>query len=265
MYIFSIITSFFLLNTIFPSHVLAACPSTINTSDVTIITGDSCTVPAGFSYIIDKADTIESTVNTGRLNLSGGSITISNTSNLTTGSIIPSGGSIIIQNGGVIKVGNNDTVSYVLDADADGYAPSLNTIYTTSGTNLRRLALLNSTTLLDCYDNNANAKPGSTYCGTTNRGDGSFDYNCSSSSTKCGTIYNRSAGSQLNEPCKTNRCQPVYVTSYITATINCGQTGYVCTANGSACTDCDVIDGSCGCSSSTTYCSAASGGTQACQ
>ncbi len=37
----------------------------------------------------------------------------------------------------------------------------------------------------DCYDSNANAFPGQTTCYTSHRGDGSFDYNCDSSSTGC--------------------------------------------------------------------------------
>lgn len=41
----------------------------------------------------------------------------------------------------------------------------------------------------DCYDSNANAYPGSTYCGTVNRGDGSYDYNCDAANTFCGTTY----------------------------------------------------------------------------
>jgi type II secretory pathway pseudopilin PulG len=41
----------------------------------------------------------------------------------------------------------------------------------------------------DCYDGNANAKPGSTYCSSSHRGDGSFDYNCSSTQTSCGTNF----------------------------------------------------------------------------
>jgi hypothetical protein len=36
----------------------------------------------------------------------------------------------------------------------------------------------------DCYDANANAKPGQTSYFTTDRGDGSFDYNCSSTQDK---------------------------------------------------------------------------------
>jgi hypothetical protein len=37
---------------------------------------------------------------------------------------------------------------------------------------------------VDCYDSNANAKPGQTAYYTVNRGDGSFDYNCSGATEK---------------------------------------------------------------------------------
>lgn len=36
----------------------------------------------------------------------------------------------------------------------------------------------------DCYDNNANAHPGQTSYFSTDRGDGSYDYNCDGSQTK---------------------------------------------------------------------------------
>lgn len=43
----------------------------------------------------------------------------------------------------------------------------------------------------DCYDANANAKPGSTTCSSTNRGDGSYDYNCAGAAggNICGTTF----------------------------------------------------------------------------
>lgn len=57
----------------------------------------------------------------------------------------------------------------------------------------------------DCYDGNANAYPGSTYCGSVNRGDGSFDYNCDSVSSKTGcTVLNYS--SSVNGTGRTVSC-----------------------------------------------------------
>lgn len=56
---------------------------------------------------------------------------------------------------------------------------------------------------LDCYDNNASAYPGSTYYGSTNRGDGSFDYNCDGSQTK--NIASYPSGCN-GTPCDTAAC-----------------------------------------------------------
>jgi len=61
------------------------------------------------------------------------------------------------------------------DVDGDRYAPS-------SGTKTCKASSQLGGT--DCYDSNANAKPGQTTYFSTNRGDGSFDYNCDSSETK---------------------------------------------------------------------------------
>lgn len=60
------------------------------------------------------------------------------------------------------------------DADADGYGTSTAS-QVCSGASLPAGYVSNNT---DCYDSNANAKPGQTGWFTTNRGDGSFDYNC---------------------------------------------------------------------------------------
>lgn len=62
------------------------------------------------------------------------------------------------------------------DADADGYfSQALGHTGTCQAT---------SKPYTDCYDANANAKPGQTTYFSTNRGDGSFDYNCDGSITK---------------------------------------------------------------------------------
>ena len=49
----------------------------------------------------------------------------------------------------------------------------------------------------DCYDGNANAKPGQSSYFSSNRGDGSYDYNCDGSQSKrftgSGGCYDRNA------------------------------------------------------------------------
>lgn len=132
----------------------------------------------------------------------------------------------------------------------------------------------------DCYDNNANAYPGSTYCGTVHRGDGSFDYDCTNTQTKCGTIYNYSSNGmsvgyeQANGSCKNcnMRCVIGNNTIYYQATIGCGVSGAVCTSlTGSQSGDCDCGTCSNGCpdcgvnGGSYGLCNAATTGVQGCR
>lgn len=83
----------------------------------------------------------------------------------------------------------------------------------------------------DCYDSNANAKPGQTTCYTTNRGDGSFDYNCSGANDYC-TSYGAPAQWYVQGRCcganGTSCCGDC--ASYclgVSGTAPCGTGGYV--------------------------------------
>lgn len=71
------------------------------------------------------------------------------------------------------------TITYYRDADGDSYGNP--TVTTTSSTGAPAGYVSNNT---DCYDNSANAKPGQASYFATNRGDGSFDYNCDSTISK---------------------------------------------------------------------------------
>lgn len=62
-----------------------------------------------------------------------------------------------------------------VDVDGDRYAPNLGT---------KRCRVLSQLSGNDCYDSNINVHPGQTEYFTTNRGDGSFDYNCDNVATK---------------------------------------------------------------------------------
>ncbi len=64
--------------------------------------------------------------------------------------------------------------TYYRDVDGDGYGVASPTSASCTGAPSGYVA---SST--DCYDSNANAKPGQTTYYAANRGDGSFDYNCS--------------------------------------------------------------------------------------
>ncbi len=97
----------------------------------------------------------------------------------------------------------NDSNGYVqvnknayLDADSDNYTvsatPAVQCVsLSTCGDGQHSFDSSNACSVLtsarsgtDCYDSNANANPSSTYISGTNRGDGSFDYNCDGQETK---------------------------------------------------------------------------------
>ncbi len=128
-----------------------------------------------------------------------------------------------------------------VDNDNDRYAPS-------SGTATCRASSQIAGT--DCYDSNGSAFPGQTSYFTSNRGDGSFDYNCDSNYTNNMTNQTTAPGSMpsrtycvggptlmyyaysyCSNPCSpyccgtSNACDPhYYCSSYTTAAIACGNT-----------------------------------------
>lgn len=81
---------------------------------------------------------------------------------------------------------------YYTDGDNDGYAASLTPTYSTAvlSSPSKRRYLMGNIVTADCYDSNANAKPGQTAYFTTNRGDGSFDYDCDAAATQQYTTTN---------------------------------------------------------------------------
>lgn len=118
---------------------------------------------------------------------------------------------------------------------------------------------------VDCYDSNANAKPGSTTCSTTHRGDGSFDFNCSSTQTPCnGTYY---ASTSYYQDYAVTNCTCRYFAATLNAynfsgTATCGSTGYTRTSPIVRIGACDSDAGVC--NNKTVYQSYGTA-TQACQ
>ncbi len=96
------------------------------------------------------------------------------------------------------NIAGGDLTTYYQDLDGDTYG---NPSVTDSACSQPGGYVVNNT---DCYDadpgttNAELAYPGSSTCLGSNRGDGSYDYNCSSSDTKCGTIYDRSCATTPN-------------------------------------------------------------------
>jgi len=90
----------------------------------------------------------------------------------------------------------------------------------------------------DCYDSNANAKPGQTTCYPGHRGDGSFDYNCINGETacnSCSTGYSTQAG-LAKRACQSGLCYTDPYDTYFTGYTCSGSTS-TCGAGGSTCTD----------------------------
>jgi len=148
-----------------------------------------------------------------------------------------------------------DLITYYQDLDGDTYG---NSSVTDSACSQPGGYVTNNT---DCYDadpgttNAELAYPGSSTCSGSDRGDGSFDYNCSSSETKCGTInnincstttcyFNYSCGGMVPDKyCKDNTAC-FYETP---ASFACGVSG--CVVSGS------IYSTRTGCSSDGTTCS----------
>lgn len=125
----------------------------------------------------------------------------------------------------------------------------------------------------DCYDSNANARPGSTYCGTTHRGDGSYDYNCSGTQTKCSPVLTYTTNTRqvytryTTGKCAigTYKCHTItpWPTIYDAGAVACGQPG------GNGCNTISRVNTECDCSGDTVggfnACTAITVVTQKCQ
>lgn len=108
-----------------------------------------------------------------------------------------------------------------IDADGDGYPG-------TAVTNACLPASQVYASKTDCYDSNANAYPGQTGWFTANRGDGSWDYDCSSGSTP--EVAGGTGSMPAVGKCDTNSGQPcdnLYPNGVagFTTVVLCGQQG----------------------------------------
>ncbi len=166
---------------------ITATDSQGNENFVTLTWTDSC--QSQLTHGTNDALTAScSTGTNAAAGLDGGSLTINSGVTLTIDSGATWGfnpGKSITVNG-VITVNGQIKKGYLFytDADGDGYAPNAVLTFSTSSSlsGKRRAKDISGTN--DCYDNNANAKPGQTSYFTSHRGDGSFDYNCDGSQTK---------------------------------------------------------------------------------
>ena len=136
--------------------------------------------------------------------------------------------------GGKCMVAGTVLTTYYRDQDGDKYPKSTDKKQSCTGAPTGYIAQ-RSDNKWDCYDQNANAKPGSTYCGTANRGDGSYDYNCVNGTTLCGTsLYTLSTPTCCDSAFQNSRRlpPPTYITTnchgytYRTLITTCGKSGY---------------------------------------
>lgn len=173
-----LLTAFALL--LLTGHLFASSALAVNCSSIPICDDYSVTTTCTFPNTpIDGLDTGTGSTNTAKLTIgASGSLSILNGQTILVGSVESNlGGSITIVDGGSFQTGS---AIYVTDADGDLYSSSGSM---SSSGSVRRCTMTDVYTV-DCYDSNANAKPGQTTYYTTNRGDGSFDYDCDSAETK---------------------------------------------------------------------------------
>ena len=210
--------------------------------------------------------TVDCTLDVGIIEgIDSGNITISSGVTLTlSGSssfIFTPGYSIIIKSGATIAIsGGSIRKAYLFYPDADGgnYSPTSTRTWSSSPSYPGYVRAASTLGTNDCYDSNANAYPGQTSSFTTNRGDGSYDYNCDGSTTvgttrKFMTSTTTVSGTPASYKSSTNTClfNTLYrygnAVSYTAS--NCGQTyssAYNCEEfEGSTASCTDSVCGSC--------------------
>lgn len=172
--------------------VLTAKNSKGETNSVTLAWTDPCSPSNGGDWTLDGNCTFSGTGGVDEGNFTGASgytVTISagGTFAVNKGySFDPGKASIALGSGAQIVFTN----LWIKDADGDGYAPSATdqSAADTAPANYVNRATITGTD--DCYDSNSTAKSGTTTFYSTDRGDGSYDYNCDNSQEKEYTATN---------------------------------------------------------------------------
>ena len=222
----------------------AACTNVPLSGNYTV--GASCSFPytnaAASNTSQNYADGVDTATgnNTATITISSTyTLTVPNGQTLVAGSVIATAANVSMNfvGTGQLVADPGDHI-FVTDTDLDGFPA--NTTFTTTGTT-RRASMSTtqstyedqylSSTGVDCYDSNANAHPGQTAWYSTNRGDGSFDYNCDGSQTQDFiSIYTCSACTNSSGYAST-----INTTSGYSALPGCGVTATMYTVTNSSC------------------------------
>lgn len=159
---------------LFSQQVIAACTGNLTWNTSSSLSG-SCGLDTSSTEAYDISVGVDDATNSYIITVPNAvTLTFNSGSTLITGQIvIQTGGSVVTGSTTQAKIGQK---CYVTDSDSDGYAPNT-TCSVTGGAGYIRKNKMTSTTA-DCYDSNFDANPGQTAYFSTNRGDGSFDYNC---------------------------------------------------------------------------------------
>ncbi len=172
--------------------VVTAKNSQGETNSVTLAWTDPCSPGVGGDWTLDDNCTI-----TGVNGVDNGNFTGASGYTMTIGA----GATWAVNKGktfdpgkATIALGSGAQITFtnlwILDNDSDGYAPSATSQLAQDAqpaTYVRRNGITGTN---DCYDSNSTAKSGTTTFYSTDRGDGSYDYNCDNSQEKEYTATN---------------------------------------------------------------------------
>lgn len=145
---------------------------------VSIAWVDPCSPPQSGDWTLDGNCSISSVDG-----LEAGTLTIPSGKTLT----VLSGGTWVFNEGFSILINGTIAISggairrtylWVPDQDGDGYAPSISSQVASDTQPANYIRRKDALGFDDCYDSNANVYPGQTSYFATDRGDGSFDYDC---------------------------------------------------------------------------------------
>ena len=181
----------------FPHPVSASCA--IKSIGDANISSSVCSIDSNTIEGADIAVTESSTTNTAILTITNTSITINTNAGLIAGTVNLVGTSTIsvLQSNTFIKTGG----IWIADADADGWASSVTTLYDATASGRRRLGLMRSLVTADCNDTN--------------------DYRVNNTCCSTGTYYVDTDGDGYGAGSPINMCPAA---GYVANNTDCGPT-----------------------------------------